>query len=78
MWRMLTLMSLEHGVNFFDTAEIYGLGIAETSLGKTFKELKELKEENKGLKKRRDFRERSERNEKSIKSWIQYISIKNR
>ena len=31
--------SLEHGVNFFDTAEIYGLGVAETSLGKAFKEL---------------------------------------
>ena len=31
--------SLEHGVNFFDTAEIYGLGIAETSLGKAFTEL---------------------------------------
>ena len=32
-------LSLEHGVNFFDTAEIYGLGIAETTLGKAFKEL---------------------------------------
>ena len=31
--------SLEHGVNFFDTAEIYGLGIAETTLGKALKEL---------------------------------------
>ncbi len=31
--------SLEHGVNFFDTAEIYGMGIAETTLGKAFKEL---------------------------------------
>lgn len=31
---------LEHGVNFFDTAEIYGLGRAETSLGKALKELK--------------------------------------
>ena len=31
--------SLEHGVNFFDTAEIYGLGVAETTLGKAFKEL---------------------------------------
>ena len=31
--------SLEHGVNFFDTAEIYGLGVAETSLGKALKEL---------------------------------------
>ena len=30
---------LEHGVNFFDTAEVYGLGRAETSLGKAFKEL---------------------------------------
>jgi voltage-dependent potassium channel beta subunit len=32
--------SLEHGVNFFDTAEIYGLGLAEKSLGKALKELK--------------------------------------
>ena len=31
--------SLEHGVNFFDTAEIYGMGVAETTLGKAFKEL---------------------------------------
>ena len=31
--------SLEHGVNFFDTAEIYGLGVAETTLGKALKEL---------------------------------------
>ena len=30
---------LENGVNFFDTAEIYGLGIAETTLGKALKEL---------------------------------------
>ena len=30
---------LENGVNFFDTAEVYGLGRAETSLGKAFKEL---------------------------------------
>ena len=30
---------LEHGINFFDTAEIYGLGAAEISLGKAFKEL---------------------------------------
>ena len=30
---------LEHGINFFDTAEVYGLGAAEISLGKAFKEL---------------------------------------
>ena len=30
---------LEHGINFFDTAEVYGLGGAETSLGKALKEL---------------------------------------
>ena len=30
---------LEHGINFFDTAEVYGLGQAETSLGKALKEL---------------------------------------
>ena len=33
-------VSLEHGVNFFDTAEIYGLGQAELALGKAFKNLK--------------------------------------
>lgn len=32
-------ISLEHGINFFDTAEIYGFGRAETSLGKAFKAL---------------------------------------
>ena len=31
--------SLENGINFFDTAEVYGLGGAETSLGKALKEL---------------------------------------
>ena len=30
---------LEHGINFFDTAEVYGLGGAETSLGKALKQL---------------------------------------
>ena len=30
---------LEHGINFFDTAEVYGLGGAEISLGKALKEL---------------------------------------
>jgi aryl-alcohol dehydrogenase-like predicted oxidoreductase len=29
----------ENGVNFFDTAEIYGFGQAETIMGKAFKEL---------------------------------------
>ena len=29
----------ESGVNFFDTAEVYGLGNAETQMGKAFKEL---------------------------------------
>jgi len=29
----------ELGVNFFDTAEIYGAGVAETIMGKAFKEL---------------------------------------
>ena len=33
-------LALENGVNYFDTAEIYDLGKAETSLGKAFKELK--------------------------------------
>ena len=35
---------LEHGINFFDTAEVYGLGGAEISLGKAFKELKVQRE----------------------------------
>ena len=30
---------LENGINFFDTAEIYGLGAGETSFGKVIKEL---------------------------------------
>ena len=30
---------LDHGINFFDTAEVYGLGAAEISLGKALKEL---------------------------------------
>jgi aryl-alcohol dehydrogenase-like predicted oxidoreductase len=29
----------EAGVNFFDTAEIYGFGVAETVMGRAFKEL---------------------------------------
>ena len=29
----------EHGVNFFDTAEIYGAGQAEECMGKAIKEL---------------------------------------
>eukprot|EP00826_Nyctotherus_ovalis_P050436 TRINITY_DN6177_c0_g1_i3.p1 TRINITY_DN6177_c0_g1~~TRINITY_DN6177_c0_g1_i3.p1 ORF type:complete len:362 (+),score=123.92 TRINITY_DN6177_c0_g1_i3:201-1286(+) len=30
---------VEHGVNFFDTAEIYGFGLAEEAMGKAFKKL---------------------------------------
>ena len=33
------LKALENGINFFDTAEIYGLGAGETCFGKTIKEL---------------------------------------
>ena len=33
------LKALENGINFFDTAEIYGLGAGETTFGKTIKEL---------------------------------------
>lgn len=29
----------ENGVNFFDTAEVYGKGVAETYMGRAFKEL---------------------------------------
>ncbi len=34
-----TKTALQNGINFFDTAEIYGLGAAETTLGKALKEL---------------------------------------
>ena len=30
---------LDHGINYFDSAELYGFGLAETSLGKALKEL---------------------------------------
>ena len=30
-------VSYENGINFFDTAEIYGFGIAETIMGKALK-----------------------------------------
>ena len=33
------IKALENGINFFDTAEIYGLGKGETSFGKIIKEL---------------------------------------
>lgn len=29
----------DNGVNFFDTAEVYGAGVAETCMGRAFKEL---------------------------------------
>ena len=32
-------IALSHGINYFDTAEIYGLGTGETNLGKAMKEL---------------------------------------
>jgi voltage-dependent potassium channel beta subunit len=35
----------EHGINFFDTAEIYGMGVAETILGKALKELQVSREQ---------------------------------
>ena len=34
-----TKTALENGINFFDTAECYGFGMAETTLGKALKEL---------------------------------------
>ena len=37
-------LCLEHGINFFDTAEAYGLGAGEISLGKAFKKLKVQRE----------------------------------
>jgi aryl-alcohol dehydrogenase-like predicted oxidoreductase len=36
---------LEVGINFFDTAELYGFGEAETLLGNSFKELNVKREE---------------------------------
>jgi len=36
---------LEHGINFFDTAEMYGFGEAETLLGHAFKALNVKREE---------------------------------
>jgi voltage-dependent potassium channel beta subunit len=38
-------LCLDAGVNFFDTAEIYGFGEAETQMGKAFKELNVKREE---------------------------------
>ena len=37
-------VALENGINFFDTAEIYGMGVAETSLGEALKTLKVKRE----------------------------------
>jgi aryl-alcohol dehydrogenase-like predicted oxidoreductase len=37
---------IQHGVNFFDSAEIYDLGKCETALGKAIKELKIPREKN--------------------------------
>ena len=34
-----TKTALQNGINYFDTAEIYGFGAAETTLGKALKEL---------------------------------------
>ena len=36
---------LDLGVNFIDTAEVYGMGIAEKSLGKVLKELNVKRED---------------------------------
>lgn len=38
-------LAYQNGVNFFDTAEIYGFGEAETSLGETLKKLNARREE---------------------------------
>jgi voltage-dependent potassium channel beta subunit len=38
-------LCFEHGVNFFDTAEFYGNGQAETIMGRAFKELGFKREE---------------------------------
>lgn len=36
---------LKYGINFFDTAELYGFGTAEELLGQSFKNLKVKREE---------------------------------
>jgi len=38
-------LALENGINFFDTAEIYGFGEGETSLGNAFKKLAPRRED---------------------------------
>jgi aryl-alcohol dehydrogenase-like predicted oxidoreductase len=38
-------LCFEAGVNFFDTAELYGMGQAETIMGNAFKELGFKREE---------------------------------
>jgi len=37
---------LENGINYFDTAEVYGLGAGETAFGKIIKELNIPREKN--------------------------------
>ena len=39
------MVCFDAGINFFDTAEIYGNGNAETQMGKAFKELGLKREE---------------------------------
>ena len=39
MKEILTIC-LKNGINFFDTAEFYGIGIAEKTFGEAIKELK--------------------------------------
>lgn len=36
---------LDSGINYFDTAEGYGMGVAETQMGVSFKELKVKRED---------------------------------
>ena len=45
MNRDVMKMCFEAGINFFDTAEIYGFGQSETIMGKAFKELGYKREE---------------------------------
>ena len=45
MKKILTIC-LNNGVNFFDTAEVYGMGVAEKTFGQALKELNVPREKN--------------------------------
>ena len=45
----LLKICLQNGVNFFDTAEFYGLGVAEKTFGQALKELNVPREKNSSI-----------------------------